>query len=74
MQMKDPTFMQRTEKKMTVVSAMMASPVPEGESKEKYFNENYERLAPTQYSMVLGAQAEKPLPTLRESLEHPAFP
>jgi hypothetical protein len=78
--LKDPTFMEHTEKKMATVSATMPNPLPPGQSEEKYFSENYEKLGPTpayiwfQYSMVLKVQRETPLPTLLETFEHPIYP
>lgn len=74
---KDPVFMERTEKKMTTVIATMPQPVPTGQSLENYFNENYEKLGPTpayiwfQYSMVLKVQSENPLPSLQQTLQQP---
>lgn len=47
--LKDPAFMERTEKKMKTVIAIMPQPVPAGESPEKYFHDNYEKLGPTLY-------------------------
>jgi hypothetical protein len=78
--MKDPGLMARTEKKWSMVSAVMPNPVPQGQAKDKFFNENYEKLAPTpayiwfQYEMGLEVQAEKPLPTFKQTLEHPIYP
>jgi hypothetical protein len=77
---KDPEFMRRTEKKMTTVIAVTPNPVPNGQSKEKYFNDNYDKLAGTrayiwyQYDMVLNVQGEKPLPSFRESLQRTVYP
>jgi hypothetical protein len=57
-----------------------AAAVPAGQTKEKFFNENYEQLAPTpayrwfQYSMVLSVQAEKPLPSFKQTLQSPIYP
>ena len=62
--LKDPAFMERTEKKMTTVIGTLPQPVPADQSPEKYFNENYEKLGPTpayiwfQYSMVLKVQVD----------------
>jgi hypothetical protein len=78
--MKDPAFMKRTTERMYLVSSTLPDPVPEGQSKEKYFNENFARLVPTrgyiwfQYSMVLDAQAEKPLPSFKQTLQQPFLP
>jgi hypothetical protein len=78
--LKDPKFMERTEKKMATVSAAMPNPLPPGQSEETYFSENYEKLGPTpayiwfQYSMVLKVQRETPLPTLLQTFEHPTYP
>lgn len=77
--LKDPAFMERTEKKMSTVIATMPQAVPAGQSLEKYFNENYEELGPApayiwfQYSMVLKAQGEKPLPSLQQTLRQPTY-
>lgn len=78
--LKDPRFMEKTEEKMTTVIATMPQPVPTGQSPEKYFNENYEKLGPTpayiwfQYSMVLKVQSEKPLPSLQQTLQQSTYP
>jgi hypothetical protein len=61
-------------------AASSAPSVPEGQAKDNFFNENYERLAPTpaytwfQYKMGLEVHAEKPLPTFKQTLEHPLYP
>ena len=76
--MKDPALMERTERRMAGVQSVLTSPVPAGKDEKQYFNQNYAELAPTrgyiwyQYSMVLKAQAEKPLPTLKQALQNPA--
>ena len=78
--LKDPAFMQRTEEKMALLSPTMPSPMPEGQAKEAFFNENYQKLAPTpayiwfQYGMVLDVQAERPLPSLLQTLRTPTYP
>ena len=78
--LKAPAFMERTEKKMSTVMATMPQPVPTGQSPEKYFNDNYEKLGPTpayiwfQYSMVLKVQGEQPLPSLQQTLRQPTYP
>jgi len=77
--LKDPTFMERTAKNMATVYAAMPNPIPEGQSPQAYFNDNYEKLGPTpayrwyQYSMVLKVQAEEPLPSLLQALQHPTY-
>ena len=74
---KDPPLMKRTEQRMFMVRDALPDPVPEGQAKEKYFNENFAKLAPTpgyiwyQYSMVLDVQAEKPLPSFKQALQNP---
>jgi hypothetical protein len=76
----DPDFMQRTEDRMAMVIRALQSPLPEGQTKETYFNDNYERLGPSpgyiwfQYDMVLSVQAERPLPSFKQTLAHPTFP
>jgi hypothetical protein len=76
--LKDPALMERTEKRMAGVQSVLTSPVPAGQTENKFFNEHYASLAPTrdyiwfQYSMVLKAQAEKPLPTFKQALQNPA--
>lgn len=78
--MRDPALMKRTAERMYMVSGALPDPVPEGQSKEKYFNENFTKLAPTpgyiwfQYSMVIDAQGEKPLPSFKQALQQPFFP
>jgi hypothetical protein len=78
--LKDPALMENTAKRMATISSVMTDPVPAGQTKEKFFNENYEQLAPTpayrwfQYSMVLSVQAEKPLPSFKQTLQSPIYP
>jgi hypothetical protein len=78
--LKDPAFMQRTEEKMSMVYASLPSPIPAGQAKAKFFDANYEQLGPTpdyiwfQYGMVLDVQAEKPLPSLKQTLRNPTYP
>lgn len=75
--LKDAALMERTEKRMSGVQSVLTNPVPAGKDEKQYFNQNYATLAPTrdyiwyQYSMVLKAQAEKPLPTLKQALQNP---
>lgn len=75
--LKDPALMERTERRMSGVQSVLTSPVPAGKDEKQYFNQNYATLAPTrdyiwyQYSMVLKAQAEKPLPTFKQALQNP---
>lgn len=74
----DSGFMDRTRNKMTRVIASLPSPVPEGQAKEVYFNENYQKLAGTpgyiwyQYDMVIHAEDEKPLPSFAQALQQPS--
>jgi hypothetical protein len=76
----DPNFMERTKYKMTTVIMSLPNPVPQGESKEKYFNENYDKLAGTpgyiwyQYDMVISIEAEKHLPSFLQALQRPSYP
>lgn len=78
--LKDPALMKRTAERMYMVRGALADPVPAGQSKENYFNENFAKLVPTpgyiwfQYSMVLDAQAEKPLPSFKQTLQQPVVP
>jgi hypothetical protein len=78
--LKDPAFMQRTEEKMALLYPTMPSPMPEGQVKEAFFNDNYRKLGPTpayiwfQYGMVLDVQAERPLPSLLQTLRTPIYP
>ena len=73
--LKDPEFMQRTDKKVTMVLAARPNPVPDGQDKQKYFDANYDTLARTpayiwyQYDMIAHVQAEKPLPSFRQTLQ-----
>jgi hypothetical protein len=75
--MKDPALMERTERRMAGVQSVLTSPVPAGKDEKQYFNQNFATLAPTrdyiwyQYSKVLKAQAEKPLPTFKQALQNP---
>ena len=72
-------LMLATEMRMARAFRTLPGPVLEGKTKEAYFNENYERLAPTpsyiwfQCAMVLDVQAEKPLPTFRQALMKPEY-
>jgi hypothetical protein len=76
----DPNLMRRTENRMATVIRTIQSPLPEGQIKETYFNDNYERLGPTpgyiwfQYTMVLSVQRERPLPSFTQTLAQPIFP
>ena len=76
----DPDLMKQTEDRMALVIRTLQSPMPEGQAKETYFNDNYEKLGPTpgyiwfQYTMVLSVQAERPLPSFKQTLAHPTFP
>lgn len=78
--LKDPAFMDRTAKRMAVLMSIIPIPVPSGQNKEAYFNENYEKLGPTpayrwfQESMVVAIQEERPQPSFRETLQHPTHP
>ena len=78
--LKDPEFMRATENRMSMTFRTLPVPLPDGQEMQAYFNENYEKLGPTpgyiwfQYSMVLGVQAENPLPTFKSALSIPAFP
>jgi hypothetical protein len=75
--LRDPAFMDRTARRMAVLLSTIPSPVPSGQKKEVYFNENYEKLGPTaayrwfQESMVIEIQEERPQPSFRETLQHP---
>lgn len=77
--LKDPAFMERTAKRMATVYAAIPNPIPEGQSPQTYFNDNYEKLGPTpayrwyQDSMVLKIQAEKPIPSFLQTLQHPTY-
>jgi hypothetical protein len=76
----DAGFMQQTENRMSKVISNIESPIAESQAKETYFNENYEKLGPTpayiwfQYKMVLSVQAERPLPSFKQTLTQPIFP
>jgi hypothetical protein len=71
--------MRRTEDRMSKVIPTLPSPLREGEVKETYFNNHYERLGPTpgyiwfQYSMVLSVQGERPLPSFIQALAQPVL-
>ena len=72
--------MERVTKIVATLIATIPNPVPEGQSKENFFNENYKELVPTpayrwfQHSMVLKVQAEEPGPSLQQTLQHPTYP
>ena len=76
----DPGLMQRTENRMATVIKTLPNPLPDGQSEAPYFNQNYEKLGPTpayiwfQYTMVLNVQAERPLPSFKQTLSNPTFP
>lgn len=76
---KDPAFMENTAKKMAAIRSIMNDPVPPAQSQENFFNKNYGDLSSTtyrwfQYTMVLNAQAEKPLPSFKQTLQNPIYP
>lgn len=78
--LKDPEFMRATENRMSKAFKFLPVPLPNGQEKEKFFNEHYDELGPSpgyiwfQYSMVFTVEAESPLPTFKESLSTRAFP
>ena len=76
---KDPAFMENTAKRMSAISSMLTDPVPPVQSQEDFFNKNYRDLSANNYrwfhyTMVLNAQAEKPLPTFKQTLQNPIYP
>jgi hypothetical protein len=72
---KDPAFMERRAKHFRAIMALATNPVPAGESKEKFFNANYEKLAGTpvytwfQAAMVVDISDETPAPSFRQALQ-----
>ena len=78
--LKNPELMKRTAKRMSTLMDAAPNPVPEGQNEQSFFNENYEKLGPTpayrwfQEEMVLAVQAEKPLPSFLQALQHPTYP
>jgi hypothetical protein len=44
---RDPEFMRATENRMSTTFRTLPVPLPEGRSKEAYFNKNYEKIGPT---------------------------
>ena len=78
--LKDPGLMDRTAKRMATLMVAAPDPVPEGQNEQSFFNENYEKLGPTpayrwfQEKMVFAVQAEKPLPSFQQALQHPTYP
>ena len=76
---KDPAFMENTAKRMAAIRSIMNDPVPPAQSQEDFFNKNYRDLSSTnyrwfQYTMVLNAQAEKPSPSFKQTLQNPIYP
>ena len=76
--LKDPEILKMTAQRTASFFAAMPNPVPAGQQKETYFDENYEKLLPTpaydwfQADMVLHLlAAEKSLPSLRHCLQEP---
>ena len=73
--LKSPAFMEARAKHFLAVQALLPNPVPEGQSKEKYFDANYEDLARSaaytwyQDDMIVAVCAEKPAPSFRKTLE-----
>lgn len=73
--LKDPAFLERRKKHFRAIMALAPSPVPAGESKEKFFNANYEKLAGTpaytwyQSSMVVEVCDETAAPGFRQTLQ-----
>jgi hypothetical protein len=72
---KDPAFMERRTKHFRAILALAPNPLPPGESKEKFFNANYEKIAGTpvytwfQSSMVVDVSDETPPPSFRQALQ-----
>jgi hypothetical protein len=73
--LKNPAYMERRAKHFHAIIALAPNPVPPGESKEEFFNANYEKLAGTpvytwfQSSMVVDVSSETPAPSFRQALE-----
>jgi hypothetical protein len=73
--LKDPDYMKRRTEHFRAITALLPNPVPEGQSKEKFFNANYGKLAGTpvytwyQSSMVVDVSAENPAPSFRQTLQ-----
>ncbi len=73
--LKDANFMDVTAKRIAAVRDSTRDLVPAGQRSEAYFNENYEKLAPTpgfiwfQCDMVSKVVAEQPAPSFRQALE-----
>lgn len=73
--MKDPAYMQRRTEHSRAIYNLIPNPIPADQSKEKYFDENYSRLAGSpaytwfQSAMVVDVSAESPLPTFKQALQ-----
>lgn len=78
--LKDPIIADLAAQRAAAFRGAMPNPVPAGQQKEKYFNQNYDQLGPTpaylwfQSDMILSVVAERPLPSFRQTLQQPLFP
>jgi hypothetical protein len=72
---KDAAYMTRRTEHFTALVALFPNPVPADQPKEKFFNDNYAKLAGTpvytwyQASMVVDVSSERPVPSFKQTLE-----
>lgn len=73
--MKDPAYMQRRTEHSRAIYNLIPNPIPADQSKEKYFDANYSRIAGSpaytwfQSGMVVDVSAENPLPIFKQTLQ-----
>jgi hypothetical protein len=72
---KDPAYMQRRTEHFRAIYSLVPNPIPDGQSKQKYFDENFARIVGTpayswfQSGMVVDVSAENPLPSFKQTLQ-----
>ena len=73
--MKDPAYMQKRTEHFQAIVNLIPNPLPDSQSKEKYFNEHFATIVGTpayswfQANMVVDVSAESPLPTFKQTLQ-----
>jgi hypothetical protein len=73
--MKDPAYMQQRTEHFRAIVNLIPNPLPDGQSKENYFNEHFSTIVGTpayswfQANMVVDVSAENPLPTFKQTLQ-----
>jgi hypothetical protein len=73
--MKDPAYMQQRTEHFRAIVNLIPNPLPDSQSKEKYFNEHFATIAGTpaytwfQANMVVDVSTENPQPTFKQALQ-----